>query len=103
MTGLISERFGFDHAGIFIVEQAGQTDPAASIDPQPGYAVLRAASSEGGRKMLERGHRLRIGRQGIVGFVAASGIPRIALDVGSDAVSLIIPICPSPDRSLPFP
>ena len=103
VTGLISERFGFDHAGIFIVEQAGQTDPAASIDPQPGYAVLRAASSEGGRKMLERSHRLRIGRQGIVGFVAASGIPRIALDVGSDAVFFNNPDLPLTRSELALP
>ena len=103
VTRLISERFGFDHAGIFIVEQPGQMDPAASIDPQPGYAVLRAASSEGGQKMLERSHRLRIGRQGIVGFVAASGMPRIALDVGSDAVFFNNPDLPLTRSELALP
>ncbi len=103
VTRLISERFGYDHTGIFIVEQPGQTDPAASIEPQPGYAVLRAASSEGGRKMLERGHRLLIGRQGIVGFVAASGMPRIALDVGSDAVFFNNPDLPLTRSELALP
>jgi GAF domain-containing protein len=36
--------------------------------------------------MLARGHQLRIGEQGIVGFVTRTGEPRISLDVGSDAV-----------------
>ena len=71
---LISERFNFYHAGIFLIDDAGE------------YAVLRAASSEGGQHMLSRGHRLRIGQTGIVGYVAEKGESRIALDVGQDAV-----------------
>ncbi|MGB9777653.1 MAG: HAMP domain-containing protein, partial [Anaerolineae bacterium] len=71
---LISDRFGFYHAGIFLIDEAGE------------YAVLRAASSEGGRRMLARGHRLAVGKVGIVGTVAGTGRPRIALDVGADAV-----------------
>jgi len=70
----ISERFGFYHAGIFLVDESLE------------YAVLRAASSEGGRRMLAGGHRLKVGEVGIVGHVALSGQPRIALDVGKDAV-----------------
>ena len=55
VTHLISERFGWYHVGIFLVEAQGE------------YAVLEAANSEGGRRMLARGHRLRVGEQGIVG------------------------------------
>lgn len=36
--------------------------------------------------MLARGHRLKVGRQGIVGNVTNTGRYRIALDVGEDAV-----------------
>ncbi len=71
---LISERFGFYHAGAFLV------------DEQNEYAVMRAASSEGGKKMLARGHRLKIGEVGIVGYVAATGEPRVASDVDLDTV-----------------
>lgn len=71
---LISERFGFYHVGIFL------------LDANRSYAVLRAANSEGGQRMLNRGHRLGVGQQGIVGNVTATGQPRIALDVGEDAV-----------------
>ena len=73
VTRLVSERFDFYHCGIFFVDDTRQ------------FAVLQAANSEGGKRMLTRGHRLELGT-GIVGTVALSGTPRIALDVGSDAV-----------------
>jgi GAF domain-containing protein len=72
-TQLISERFGFYHVGIFLVDETRQ------------YTVLQAANSEGGQRMLARTHRLKLGT-GIVGYCAQSGHPRIALDVGADAV-----------------
>ncbi len=69
----ISEKFGFYHTGIFVLDDVKE------------WAILRAASSEGGQRMLARGHRLRVGEVGIVGFVADTGQPRIAFDVGEDA------------------
>jgi GAF domain-containing protein len=72
-TSLISEYFGFYHVGIFLIDDAHE------------YAILQAANSEGGKQMLERNHRLRLG-VGVVGYAAQTGIPRIALDVGADAV-----------------
>lgn len=72
-TRLISERFGFYHVGIFLVDQNHE------------YAVLQAANSEGGERMLKRHHRLKLGT-GVVGYSAKTGQPRIALDVGADAV-----------------
>jgi len=74
ITEFISKGFNIYHTGIFLVDERGE------------YAVLRAANSEGGQKMLARGHRLKIGTQGIVGFVTARGQARVALDVGDDAV-----------------
>ena len=71
---LISEQFNVYHAGIFL------------LDDNSEYAILQAASSEGGERMLERGHHLQVGGQGIVGFSAAQKRPRIALDTGADAV-----------------
>jgi GAF domain-containing protein/HAMP domain-containing protein len=73
ISRLVSERFGFYHTGIFLIEETGQ------------FAVLQAANSEGGRRMLARGHKLELG-QGIVGYVAKTGVHRIALDVGLDSV-----------------
>jgi len=71
---LVSERFDFYHIGIFLLDNARR------------FAVLQAANSEGGQRMLQRGHKLEVGQTGIVGNVAQTGNPRIALDVGSDAV-----------------
>ncbi len=72
-TRLINERFGFYHVGIFLVNSDRE------------FAILQAANSEGGQRMLARGHRLKLGT-GVVGFSAQTGQPRIALDVGVDAV-----------------
>jgi len=88
---LVSEKFGFYHAGAFLV------------DEQSEYAVLRAASSEGGRRMLERGHRLPVGKVGIVGHVAATGEPRIALDVGQDAFFFNNPDLPDTRSEMGLP
>jgi GAF domain-containing protein len=71
---LISDQFGFYHAGIFLLDENNE------------YAILQAASSAGGQRMLARGHRLQVGKQGIVGFAAAQKHSRIALDTGADAV-----------------
>jgi len=88
---LISDRFGFYHAGIFLVDDARE------------YAVLRAASSEGGQRMLARGHRLAVGKVGIVGTVAGTGKPRIALDVGADAVFFDNPDLPLTRSEMALP
>jgi GAF domain-containing protein len=72
-TRLISQYFGFYHVGIFLIDGARE------------YAVLQAANSEGGKRMLQRSHRLKLGA-GVVGYSAQTGDPRIALDVGADAV-----------------
>ncbi len=88
---LIADRFHFYHAGIFLLDEAGE------------WAVLRAASSEGGRRMLARGHRLRVGREGVVGYVSATGRPRIALDVAADEAWLPNPDLPQTRSEMGLP
>ena len=80
---LVSERFGFYHSGIFLLDQARE------------WAVLQTASSEGGRRMVARQHQLKVGQTGIVGITAALGKPHIALDVGADAVFFDNPDLPA--------
>jgi GAF domain-containing protein/HAMP domain-containing protein len=74
ISRLVSERFGFYHTGIFLIDETNQ------------FVVLQAANSEGGKRMVAHGHRLEVGESGMVGHVAKFGTSRIALDVGSDAV-----------------
>ncbi|MEA3308807.1 MAG: GAF domain-containing protein [Chloroflexota bacterium] len=86
----ISESFGYYHAGIFLTDQTGK------------FATLQAASSEGGQRMLARGHRLARGA-GIVGSVLETGEPRIALDVGADAVWFDNPDLPATRSEIGLP
>jgi GAF domain-containing protein/HAMP domain-containing protein len=88
---LISERFGFYHVGIFLLDENNQ------------YAVLRAANSEGGQKMLARQHKLQVGQTGIVGYTTGVGEPRIATDVGSDAVFFNNPDLPATRSEMALP
>jgi GAF domain-containing protein len=82
VTRLISEQFGFYHVGIFL------------LDSEKRFAVLQAANSEGGQRMLARSHMLELGT-GVVGYAAQTGQPRIALDVGADAVFFNNPDLPN--------
>jgi GAF domain-containing protein len=88
---LVTDQFGFYHTGIFLINETGD------------QAVLQAASSEGGRRMIERGHSLSVGTQGIVGHVAAQKKPRIALDVGTDAIFFNNPDLPMTRSELALP
>ncbi|MCC6568484.1 MAG: GAF domain-containing protein [Anaerolineales bacterium] len=87
---LISERFGFYHVGIFLVDRDRE------------FAILQAANSAGGQKMLARRHRLMLGT-GVVGFAAQTGKPRIALDVGADAVFFNNPDLPDTRSEIALP
>jgi GAF domain-containing protein len=91
IAAVISERFSFYHVGVFLVDEAGQ------------YAVLSAANSEGGRKMLARKHRLRVGEEGIVGYVTGTGEPRVAMDVGSDPTYFNNPDMPGTHSEMALP
>jgi len=88
---LISERFGFYHVGIFLLDASGQ------------YALLQAANSEGGQRMLARGHKLSVGQVGIVGYATGKGQPRIASDVGHDAVYFDNPDLPLTRSEMALP
>jgi len=91
ITSVISDNFGFYHLGLFLLDEANE------------YAILSATNSEGGTKMMERKHRLRVGQEGIVGYVIAMGEPRIAMDVGKDAVFFDNPELPDTHSEMALP
>lgn len=91
ITQTISEQFGFYHVGIFL------------LDGRKEYAILAASNSEGGKRMLERNHRLLVGGTGIVGFVTNTGQPRIALDVGLDTAYFNNPDLPDTHSEIALP
>ena len=88
---LIGDRCQFDHVGIFVTDGGGE------------WAVLRAASSDGGRRMLARRHRLRVGEEGIVGHVTDRGELHVAMDVGTDTVFYRNPDLPDTRSELAVP
>jgi GAF domain-containing protein/HAMP domain-containing protein len=91
ITTVINQEFGFYHVGIFLLDTANE------------YAVLSAANSQGGKAMLERGHRLKVGETGLVGFVTGTGKPRVALDAGADAVFFNSPDLPETRSEIALP
>ena len=71
---LVSDRFGFYHTGIFLINEAGDE------------AILQASSSEGGLRMIENGHAAEVGSLSTVGYVLSQKKSRIVFDIGTDAV-----------------
>ncbi|HLO17871.1 MAG TPA: GAF domain-containing protein, partial [Anaerolineales bacterium] len=88
---LICQRFSFYHTGIFL------------LDNDKDYAVLVASPTEAGKKMIENGHKLRVGEIGIVGRVAATGEPRVALNTGTDAAYFNNPYLPDTKSEMALP
>jgi GAF domain-containing protein len=88
---VISQQFNFYHIGIFL------------IDLNREFVVLSASNGEGGERMLERSHKLRIGQTGIVGNVAKTGKVRIALDTGADAIYFNNPDLPETRSEMALP
>jgi GAF domain-containing protein len=91
VTRLISQHFGYYHVGIFLIDEASR------------YAVLRAANSPGGQKMLARGHKLPVGTKGVVGYVTGTGQPRVVLDVGIDAIHVATAELPDTRSEMTLP
>ena len=91
LVELISKQFDFYHAGVFL------------LDDNKEFAELRAANSEGGKRMLARGHKLGIGQSGIVGYVSATGNPRISLDVEADTAFFNNPDLPNTRSEMALP
>ena len=91
ITQMVSRQFDFYHVGLFLLDESRQ------------YAVLSAANSEGGERMLARKHRLEVGQTGIVGYVTSTGNPRIALDTGTDAVYFDNPDLPETRSEMALP
>ncbi|MBI3739295.1 MAG: GAF domain-containing protein, partial [Chloroflexi bacterium] len=91
IASVISEQFGYYHVGIFL------------NDEENLFTYLTATNSEGGQRMLARGHNLKVGEQGIVGYVASAGQPRIASSVGQDVTFFNNPDLPETKSEMALP
>jgi GAF domain-containing protein/HAMP domain-containing protein len=88
---VVTERFGFYYTAIFTLDQAR------------AYLVLREATGEAGRLLKERGHRLRVGLDSMVGYAAMKREPRVALNAGEDAVRFANPLLPETQSEIALP
>ena len=88
---LIRERFDLYYVGIFLVNEYGE------------WAILRAGTGEAGRRMLERGYKLKVGGGSMIGQCTAHGQPRIALDVGAEPVRFDNPLLPETRSEMALP
>ncbi|MBN1179037.1 MAG: GAF domain-containing protein [Anaerolineae bacterium] len=88
---LISERLGFYHTAVFLLDEARE------------YAVLRAASSAGGMAMQARGYRVPVDGPSVVSFVVNYGESRIVENAGASAVHFDQPDLPNSQSAIVLP
>ncbi len=88
---LITARFGFYYVGVFVLGEENR------------WAVLRAATGEAGRTLLERQHRLPINEESMVGAAIVTRSAHIALDVGEGAVRFANPLLPNTRSEIALP
>ena len=91
ITTLVSERFGFYHVGIFLLDETSE------------FTVLHASNSEGGARMINRRHKLRLDSSSVVGYATSHNEVRIALDVGTDSIYFNNPDLPNTRSEMALP
>ncbi len=60
---LICREFGYYHAQVFLIDDIGEN------------AVLAYSHGEVGQKLLEQGHKIRVGSESVIGTVTRTGAP----------------------------
>lgn len=76
LVRLISDRFNIYHAGIFLIDEEGD------------HLVLRAASSPGGKRLVERNFKQAIDQTSLVGSVADKGELLLSQDIDKDTLAI---------------
>lgn len=88
---LIQRHFECYYVGVFLTDETNE------------WAILRAATGEMGRQMLEMGHRLKVEESSMIGWCIIHQQARIALDVGADAVRFANPLLPKTRSEIALP
>lgn len=89
---MIVERFeNVYHAQVFL------------IDATKRFAVLRASTGEAGRQLIERGHRLAVGSQSVVGKAAGDGLAVVATDTLTSPIHKANDLLPHTRAELALP
>jgi signal transduction histidine kinase/CheY-like chemotaxis protein len=90
-VNLISSRFGYYHASIFLIDDTGE------------FAVIREATGIAGEEMKRNGHKLAVGSKSVIGRVTSSGEALIINDVEKDPSHQPNPLLPNTRAELGIP
>jgi|GEM_PF-509770 len=91
VVDLIAQGFGYYHVHIF------------QVDQDSGYALYKAGTGKADLAIAEEGLRLKVGEEGIIGWVAQSGQPLIANDVNKEPRYYFHPAHPDTRSELAVP
>ncbi|MDH5508541.1 MAG: GAF domain-containing protein, partial [Anaerolineae bacterium] len=91
VVDMVKERFDLYYVGVFLVDNSGR------------FAILSAGTGEAGQRMLSEGHKLAVGGTSMMGWATGHGQPRIALDVGEEAIRFNNPHLPLTRSELALP
>src|SRR5574341_1545523 len=88
---VIRDQLGHYHAQVFMLDDLRQ------------YAVLRSSTGRAGRELLERGHKLPVGSQSVVGQASSRGEPVLASDTRYADFWMPNPLLPETRAELAVP
>jgi len=88
---LVTEEFGYYHAGVYLLSQAGQ------------WAELKEATGEAGQVLKASNHHVKVTNENVIGNAIRSRKAQVALDVGEKAVKFENPILPYTRSELALP
>ena len=91
IVNLLKARFNFYHVSVFLIDDAGK------------FAVIRELSGEAGRLMKERGHKLAIGSQSVIGVATATGKTQVIADVSQSPSYYPNPLLPETRAEIGIP
>jgi len=91
VADLLKERFDLYYVGIFLIDNTRE------------YAILKYGTGEAGKRMLASKHRLAVGGYSMIGWATQTRKPRVALDVGDEAVHFDNPFLPLTRSELALP
>jgi GAF domain-containing protein/HAMP domain-containing protein len=91
VVNLITDRFGYYYAAIFLIDESGQ------------WATLKDATGIAGQTLKSHNHRLSVGGKSMVGTAISTRHARIALDVGFEPVRFENPLLPDTRSEIALP
>ncbi len=94
----VCERFGFHYVGLFVVSQK------SSLTEQAGeYAYLRAATGTSGQELLNKGQKLKVGGDTVVGQCIRLKHPSVEANIRNGKLKSSNPLLPEVRSEVALP